>query len=329
MRLKSLLMGIMLLALTAPAFSATTPVITLGNSITTTAGKISIPVILTTNGAAISLLAFNISYDPAKLSNPSGVIGAAASSAGKALYDNICKDNTQLGCSATGIPNTPGNYKALVVGDNNIGGRTTLTDGVIATITFDGILNNSITLTSSATDANATSDTALAPNNAANLQISLKRGWNLISLPVQQAQTAVGAILSTLSYNKVWGYSGANWLLYDPADPDFSDLTAMTAGAGYWIYMSNPVTFQVRGSIAASIPLNAGWNLVGYAAISPANTTAATSGISTKLEKVWGYSNGSWLLYDPADPDFSDLTTLEPGNGYWLKMKEAATWAIQ
>jgi hypothetical protein len=40
---------------------------------------------------------------------------------------------------------------------------------------------------------------------------------------------------------------------------------------------------------------------------------------------VWGYSNGTWYLYDPADPAGSDLTTLTHGSGYWINVNADCT----
>jgi len=39
--------------------------------------------------------------------------------------------------------------------------------------------------------------------------------------------------------------------------------------------------------------------------------------ISGKYAIVWGYVNNAWKKYQPGKP--SDLTTFEPGYGYWIK----------
>lgn len=350
MRLKSLLVCVLFFTWSGLAFATTSPVITLGNSVTTTAGKISIPVILNTNGATISLLAISISYDPAKLSKPVGTIGDAAGGLGKGIYDNVCSGIQQtvnnqienLGCTVIGEVNTPGTYKALIAAGapllnatppNPDSVKALFINGVVATITFDGNANSVITLNGSATDAAGTTDATnpngtLPANNADNILITLKPGWNLISLPVQQNQTAAAAILSTLSYSSLWRFFGNTWQFFDPANPDFSDFADLTAGTGYWIYMSNEVKFQARGIANRVLPLAAGWNLVGYAATNPIDIIAATNQLGAKLDTIWGFTNGVWGFFDPVNPDFSDFITLEPGKGYWVKMKESATWTL-
>jgi len=49
----------------------------------------------------------------------------------------------------------------------------------------------------------------------------------------------------------------------------------------------------------------------------------ALAGISSKLVRVWEYYNGTWKMYDPADPVGSDLETLTPGRGYWINVNAA------
>ncbi|MBI2353617.1 MAG: carboxypeptidase regulatory-like domain-containing protein [Deltaproteobacteria bacterium] len=159
--------------------------------------------------------------------------------------------------------------------------------------------------------------------------ITLSQGWNLISLPVQPSKTAVGTVLGALGYRNLWGYTGGAWRMYDPANPIFSDLSEMAAGSGYWLYATGPATLQVQGSTAAkSVSFASGWNLVGFNATVAQDVGQATSTIGPNLDKVWGFRNGNWQLYDPGNPIFSDLMTLEPGRGYWIKIKQAGTWTL-
>jgi hypothetical protein len=56
-----------------------------------------------------------------------------------------------------------------------------------------------------------------------------------------------------------------------------------------------------------------------------ATVQSILSGISDKLVRVWGYSDGTWYMYDPADAAGSNLTTLTAGKGYWINVSEAVT----
>jgi len=54
---------------------------------------------------------------------------------------------------------------------------------------------------------------------------------------------------------------------------------------------------------------------------------SALSYIAGKYEIVWGFDakTQSWKLYDPENPEISDLEKLEKGKGYWIKAKVDCT----
>jgi hypothetical protein len=54
------------------------------------------------------------------------------------------------------------------------------------------------------------------------------------------------------------------------------------------------------------------------------SVASVTAGISDELVIVWGYIDGEWLFYDPADPG-SDLDNLTSGVGYWVKVSADCT----
>jgi len=60
-------------------------------------------------------------------------------------------------------------------------------------------------------------------------------------------------------------------------------------------------------------------------AAAPVSVGVQLSGISSQLVRVWGYGNGTWYLYDPADLAGSNLTTLTGGGGYWVNVSPACT----
>ena len=161
------------------------------------------------------------------------------------------------------------------------------------------------------------------------LEISLWAGWNLISLYKQPADTAIESVLAAISgkYISVWAYVEGKWKVYDPNNPGFSDLTIMEAGKGYWINMNESGNLPFSGSDpSGSISLASGWNLVGYNSTTSQSIVDALASIEGKYVSVWAYIDGSWKVYDPANPGFSDLTTMEPGYGYWINAMETCTW---
>ena len=155
--------------------------------------------------------------------------------------------------------------------------------------------------------------------------LSLSPGWNLVSLPLQPANTAIASVLSGIkgAYEVVWAYPNQTWKVYDPNDAAGSTLTTMQAGMGYWIKMTSAKTLSVSGSApSSSLPLLSGWNLVGYNGTSCAAPSTALSSISwqASLQVSWGYPGQVWQFYDPNRLlQDSTLTQLCPGAGYWIK----------
>ena len=80
---------------------------------------------------------------------------------------------------------------------------------------------------------------------------------------------------------------------------------------------------------SADINLNTGWNLISLNN-QPTDTdiSSVLSSISGKYVSVWAYIDGGWKVYDPENPGFSDLTTMEVGRGYWINMSEFANLPV-
>ncbi len=78
------------------------------------------------------------------------------------------------------------------------------------------------------------------------------------------------------------------------------------------------------GETSSNLSLNVGWNLISLPK-QPTNTDidSVLSSIVDKYKSVWAYINGLWKSFDPEQPYFSDLTDMQAGIGYWIKMKEA------
>jgi hypothetical protein len=88
---------------------------------------------------------------------------------------------------------------------------------------------------------------------SASVDIPLKAGWNLISLPLIPADTSIASVLAPIAgkYTSVWSYYPTPlWLLYDPARPGMSplDLTNIEPDVGYYIYMTQDAVLTVSGS---------------------------------------------------------------------------------
>lgn len=172
--------------------------------------------------------------------------------------------------------------------------------------------------------------------------LELQPGWNLISLPVIPAQTAIGKLLLPLIQLKelvvVWSYTpGASpsWASFTPPSPSTctpsaTKLCSMVDGKGYWVRVNDAVNMTVAGyvipvppSVPPTYSLSAGWNLFGFKP-QPLiqNETVATylASISTKYSSIWVYDNlnATWIRGTPG-------LVLAPGEGMWIYMTTPAT----
>lgn len=187
--------------------------------------------------------------------------------------------------------------------------------------------------------------------------IPLSVGWNLVSFNVVPLDSDTADILADLNtnYDLVYAWNATAdisaeppenpWLKYDRTATSGNTLLTLDVAQGFWIRMTAADTLDVYGSAyptSTAITLNTeagGWNLVGF----PAHNNLAMPGAldsnglgpdtARKYTLVYGYratdTTDPWELYDPAAPAYvNDMSQLEPGMGYWIKVTETATWTV-
>jgi hypothetical protein len=179
------------------------------------------------------------------------------------------------------------------------------------------------------TAADWLNNTAASPNpclKTKQFTTTLKKGWNLISIPVNPDNKTIDSVLSSIAgkYTMVRSFSPpSTWKTFDPLHPELSDLHEIFPDTGYWINMTQDANLTLTGMEMANtqIPLAAGWNLIGYPTFTVQNVSVALNSITGSYELVRGYDNAAgWMTYDPAHPEFSDLLQMAPGFGYWVQM---------
>lgn len=171
-------------------------------------------------------------------------------------------------------------------------------------------------------------------NEMDSCTVNLSAGWNLISTRIQPVYSSIGAILASILQilDCVWAYNAAEhrWLRYslDGSLPA-NGIDNMETGLGYWVNVKQAGTLNIQGvSTSGAIPLNQGWNLVGYNHHMPRDVEECISTI--ECNSIWTYDQyrGGWLGYDPDNPALNKLELMEPEKGYWINVKEECMWDV-
>jgi len=174
-------------------------------------------------------------------------------------------------------------------------------------------------------EANSTAlEVEFIPAAVTEWDISLSKGWNLISLPLIPDNSSIEAVLSEVIENVscVWAYDAETgaWLMYNPDIPEISDLTTMEDGVGYWINMTSASTLTIHGKEFPEPPATPpvyhvveGWNLIGYKETVQMNASEYLEGV--EYIRLYTYADGRWKAVRPTDK-------MVPGQGYWIAVSE-------
>jgi hypothetical protein len=154
--------------------------------------------------------------------------------------------------------------------------------------------------------------------------ISLQQGWNLISLHTQPADMTPSGIFSghfdvIEEVRTLQGVFNTSW-------PTFlNTIQQLDLAGGYWVKANVARSdIQVRGITPTSTVINLikGWNLIGFPSVGAQDTAAVFKPLSDKnaIDRVIG--TGEFYTFD-SNALINSLSSLKPGDGYWVKMHEA------
>ena len=160
--------------------------------------------------------------------------------------------------------------------------------------------------------------------------ISLKAGWNLLSLdiiPYDLSLKSVFANLKTNNLEQVVAYDNGAFVFDPNIDDVFNTMDEYTPGLGYWVKVKEDDVLALAGFVPEEIfpgPLNMGWNLVGFypEVTHSAETYFADLIADQNLVYATTYREEE-LVYDPLKEADNSLDVLENGDGMWLKMDRA------
>jgi hypothetical protein len=161
--------------------------------------------------------------------------------------------------------------------------------------------------------------------------VPLQEGWNLVSVPLIQNDTAIDEVLSSITGK--WDYIMAyNSSSPDPwksnrtsRHPSLNNLLDLDHTMGFWINVTEAnVNLTVYGLVNSSIiPLLAGWNLVGYPTLD-ADVTVGIALAGTGADMI--------MISDSSEPynikEVGPAYVMQPGEGYWIHVPSDTLWTI-
>jgi hypothetical protein len=150
------------------------------------------------------------------------------------------------------------------------------------------------------------------------LEVPLLRGWNMVSVPFDPQPATRADVFPDAT--DVWAWDGTAYTAVADGDE-------ILACHGYWVRMEiDDEDFAFHGvplGADRTLDLVAGWNMVGVAEDTLVGDLAIEEDLPDALQRDYIY------LWGPTGKSYGDpVTTLEPGNAYWLASTDACTLVL-
>jgi hypothetical protein len=141
-----------------------------------------------------------------------------------------------------------------------------------------------------------------------NHNYRIKRGWNLISSPVEEELWVMGSF----PYVRA-----SDCHYYNPREYRYYNSYSITHGRGYWLFSTVDSSTHIEATIGTIPDLNTtlypGWNLVGTGTIPIPAEWLDT--IPSVIMPIFGF--------DPDSGGYYAADTLYYGNGYWILSRDS------
>lgn len=162
------------------------------------------------------------------------------------------------------------------------------------------------------------------PTQTTSTSLQIKKGWNLLALPVDTELNATQIDDTFAMYETIWKYN-MQWYLRGVTVDQIPLLSTITSTEGFWLFSLDEYnvsfigeTYQYLGALNIE-DFQSGWYLVG---------TGMTLEVQTLFDSysniitAWKYHNGSWSVY----PSYEDigiplLEVIFAGEGFWLHVE--------
>jgi hypothetical protein len=156
-----------------------------------------------------------------------------------------------------------------------------------------------------------------------SLTLNLHAGWNTMSSNVIPQELSVPEVVQPLTE------AGALTLMKDglgrfyyPAD-NFINIPRWESADGYQMHLTRAMQLLMVGELVdleQALPLPQGWSLKAYWRSEAEDPVSVLADIRDAVVIV---KNGAGRFYWP-EWDYSNLAAMQPGEGYWYLMREAA-----
>jgi hypothetical protein len=164
-------------------------------------------------------------------------------------------------------------------------------------------------------------------------KVSLSPGWNLVSLPSNPGAPSLDSVLpSTMSANTALAYVAGEWKTAVRGTDGMwaGTLTEIVAGNGYWIQtgsfesISTLIPERDPASALPTIPVIAGWNLIGVTDLAQ-RAAGATTPVDTYMSSI---TQKVVYTYDTQASTWTKVVSgnnVVNGKGYWVWADKAGT----
>ncbi|CAN2046882.1 serine protease [Candidatus Magnetomoraceae bacterium gMMP-1] len=142
-------------------------------------------------------------------------------------------------------------------------------------------------------------------NSIISFEFDLKKGWNLISMPLIPNDCSLSSIFPDAE------------VAYEFKDGGYASVNSLEPGKGYWLKIPDDKKYNITGQefIKYQVDImNSGWQLMG--AVNGITTPEVQAG--SDIEVMYAYSDGS----------YNQITEFQPGRGYWVKISQPSVFTV-
>ncbi len=160
------------------------------------------------------------------------------------------------------------------------------------------------------------------PIQADTQTITLKKGWNLISTPLEETRP-IAELFNGIAHS-LWSYTSlGGWQHYDLTTAN-GTLTSIPPHQGIWIDAITGMQIELTGPVAPIryAHLNAGWNLIGSGnSRSPDQLkTILAQKLNSAITTLFAFDpEVGWSFFDFAR-NLGTLTTFSANQGLWINL---------